>query len=89
MTSPITLEDSSTAREVLRSSDQDITPALLPAAILGSDAEALQAAHELARAAEAEAIGRDRERRLPWELGERFTARGLRSIAGPREVGGV
>ena len=88
MTSPITLEDSSTAREVLQSSDQDIAPALLPAAILDSDAEALQAAHELARAAAAEAISRDRERRLPWELVERFTASGLGSIAVPREFGG-
>lgn len=48
MTSPITPEDSSTPREVLPSSDQDIAPALLPAAILGSDAEALQAARDLA-----------------------------------------
>ncbi|BAU74986.1 SfnB family sulfur acquisition oxidoreductase [Metapseudomonas furukawaii] len=88
MISPITLEDSYTAREALGSSDQDIAPALLPAAVLSSDAEALQAAHELARIANAEAIVRDRERRLPWDLVERFTISGLGSIAVPREFGG-
>src|SRR5690606_20648941 len=88
MTSPITPEDSSKPREVLSSSDQDSAPALLPAAILGSDAEALQAARALAEAAAEEAIVRDRERRLPWELVERFTASGLGSIAVPREFGG-
>lgn len=58
MTSPITLEDSA--------SDQDVAPPLHPAAILASDADALEAAHALARAAEAGVIQRDRERRLPW-----------------------
>jgi len=80
MTSPITLEDSA--------SDQDVAPPLHPAAILTSDADALEAAHTLARAAEAGAIQRDRERRLPWELVERFTASGLGSIAVPRAFGG-
>ena len=78
MTSPITLEDS----------DQDVAPSLFPAAILSTDAEALQAAHALADAARAEVIQRDRERRLPWELVERFTASGLGSIAVPRAFGG-
>ncbi|QNH04181.1 SfnB family sulfur acquisition oxidoreductase [Pseudomonas sp. B11D7D] len=78
MTSPITLEDS----------DQDVAPALHPAAVLSTDAEALQAAHVLADAAQAEVILRDRERRLPWELVERFTASGLGSIAVPRAFGG-
>jgi len=80
MTSPITLEDSA--------SDQDVAPPLHPAAILASDADALEAAHALARAAEAGVIQRDRERRLPWELVERFTASGLGSIAVPRAFGG-
>lgn len=80
MTSPITLEDSA--------SDQDVAPPLHPAAILTSDADALEAAHTLARAAEAGAIQRDRERRLPWEQVERFTASGLGSIAVPRAFGG-
>ncbi|KQO41679.1 SfnB family sulfur acquisition oxidoreductase [Pseudomonas chengduensis] len=78
MTSPITLEDS----------DQDVAPALHPAAILSTDAEALQAAQALAEAAQTEVIQRDRERRLPWELVERFTASGLGSIAVPRTFGG-
>ncbi|WP_395504121.1 SfnB family sulfur acquisition oxidoreductase [Ectopseudomonas hydrolytica] len=78
MTSPITLEDS----------DQDVAPSLFPAAILSTDAEALQAAHALAEAAQLEVIQRDRERRLPWELVERFTASGLGSIAVPRAFGG-
>lgn len=80
MTSPITLEDSA--------SDQDVAPPLHPAAILTSDADAIEAAHTLARAAEVGAIQRDRERRLPWELVERFTASGLGSIAVPRAFGG-
>ncbi|ERH50852.1 monooxygenase [Ectopseudomonas chengduensis] len=78
MTSPITLEDS----------DQDVAPALHPAAILSTDAEALQTAQALAEAAQTEVIQRDRERRLPWELVERFTASGLGSIAVPRTFGG-
>lgn len=78
MTSPITLEDS----------DQDVAPALYPATILANDAEALQAAHALAEAARADVVLRDRERRLPWELVERFTASGLGSIAVPRAFGG-
>lgn len=78
MTSPIALEDS----------DQDVAPALHPAAVLATDAEALRAAHTLADAAQAEVIQRDRERRLPWELVERFTASGLGSIAVPRAFGG-
>ncbi|MGE8505105.1 MAG: SfnB family sulfur acquisition oxidoreductase [Pseudomonas sp.] len=78
MTSPITLEDS----------DQDVAPALYPAAVFSTDAEALQAAHALADAAQTEVILRDRERRLPWELVERFTASGLGSIAVPRAFGG-
>ncbi|UQY34813.1 SfnB family sulfur acquisition oxidoreductase [Pseudomonas fulva] len=80
MTRPITLADSV--------SDQDVAPPLHPAAILTSDADALEAAHALAHAAEAGAIQRDRERRLPWELVERFTASGLGSIAVPRAFGG-
>ncbi|WP_322977774.1 SfnB family sulfur acquisition oxidoreductase [Pseudomonas sp. C11] len=78
MTSPITLEDS----------DQDVAPALYPATILANDAEALQAAHTLADAARADVVLRDRERRLPWELVERFTASGLGSIAVPQAFGG-
>jgi SfnB family sulfur acquisition oxidoreductase len=77
-----------TSPNILKDSDQDVAPTLYPAAILATDADALQAAHALAEAAQAEAIQRDRERRLPWELVERFTASGLGSIAVPREFGG-
>lgn len=66
----------------------DVAPRLAPARILRSDEEALQAAHELAEAARAQAIERDRERQLPWALIEQFTASGLGSIAVPREFGG-
>lgn len=77
-----------TSPSTLKNSDQDVAPALYPSTILVTDADALQAAHALAEAAQAEAIQRDRERRLPWELVERFTASGLGSIAVPREFGG-
>jgi SfnB family sulfur acquisition oxidoreductase len=77
-----------TSPNILKDSDQDVAPTFYPAAILATDADALQAAHALAEAAQAEAIQRDRERRLPWELVERFTASGLGSIAVPREFGG-
>ncbi|MGE8297051.1 MAG: SfnB family sulfur acquisition oxidoreductase [Pseudomonas sp.] len=77
-----------TSPSTLKNSDQDVAPALYPATTLATDADALQAAHALAEAAQAEAIQRDRERRLPWELVERFTASGLGSIAVPREFGG-
>ncbi len=68
--------------------DQDLSPPLLPARVLLSDAEALQAAAELAAEASVEAALRDRERKLPWREIERFTASGLGSIAIPREYGG-
>jgi SfnB family sulfur acquisition oxidoreductase len=77
-----------TSPSTLKNSDQDVAPALYPSTILVTDADALQAARALAEAAQAEAIQRDRERRLPWELVERFTASGLGSIAVPREFGG-
>ena len=65
-----------TSPSTLKNSDQDVAPALYPSTILVTDADALQAARALAEAAQAEAIQRDRERRLPWELVERFTASG-------------
>src|SRR5690606_31180393 len=77
-----------TSPSTLKNSDQDVAPALYPATILVTDADALQAAHALAEAAQAEAIQRDRERRLPWELVERFTASGLGRIALLPEFGG-
>ncbi|KRW62906.1 SfnB family sulfur acquisition oxidoreductase [Pseudomonas sp. TTU2014-080ASC] len=61
---------------------------LYPAKILQTDEQAIAAAHELAEAAQLQAIQRDRERKLPWELVEQFTRSGLGSIGIPREFGG-
>ena len=69
-------------------SDLDIAPLLLPARVLRNDAEALQAAHELAEAARLQAAHRDRQRKLPWAEIEQFTRSGLGSITIPREYGG-
>ena len=68
--------------------DLDVAPLLLPAAVLRNDAEALSAAHELARAARLHAAKRDQQRQLPWALIEQFTRSGLGSISIPREYGG-
>ncbi|WP_342245971.1 SfnB family sulfur acquisition oxidoreductase [Pseudomonas sp. OTU5201] len=76
------------ATPLLTQHDHDIVPTLYPARVLQSDCQALQAAQELAKAAESEAVLRDRERKLPWDLVERFTASGLGSIAVPRDFGG-
>ncbi|WP_047283459.1 MULTISPECIES: SfnB family sulfur acquisition oxidoreductase [Pseudomonas] len=69
-------------------SDLDIAPLLLPARVLRNDAEALQAAHELADAARQQAAQRDRQRKLPWAQIEQFTRSGLGSISVPRAYGG-
>ncbi|MFP5429214.1 MAG: SfnB family sulfur acquisition oxidoreductase, partial [Gammaproteobacteria bacterium] len=52
--------------ETLFASDLDSSPLLLPAKILRNDAEALQAAHELAQVARQQAARRDQQRKLPW-----------------------
>ena len=69
-------------------SDLDVAPLLLPAAVLRNDAEALNAAHELAQAARLQAAKRDQQRKLPWAQIEQFTRSGLGSISIPREYGG-
>ncbi|NWA29613.1 SfnB family sulfur acquisition oxidoreductase [Pseudomonas gingeri] len=69
-------------------SDQDIAPLLLPVRVLRNDAEALQAARELAEVARAQAARRDRQRKLPWAEIEQFTRSGLGSITIAREYGG-
>ncbi|WP_443692791.1 SfnB family sulfur acquisition oxidoreductase [Pseudomonas protegens] len=69
-------------------SDLDIAPLLLPARVLRNDAEALQAAHELADVARQQAAQRDRQRKLPWAQIEQFTRSGLGSISIPRAYGG-
>ncbi|MFK7668514.1 SfnB family sulfur acquisition oxidoreductase [Pseudomonas lundensis] len=69
-------------------SDQDVPPLLLPARILRTDNEALEAAHALAAVAREHAAKRDQQRKLPWSLIEAFTQSGLGSISIPREFGG-
>ncbi len=66
----------------------DIMPPLLPAHILRTDAEAIEAARELAQEVRREASKRDRERILPWAELESFTARGLGSLRIPKAYGG-
>ncbi|MEX5586622.1 SfnB family sulfur acquisition oxidoreductase [Pseudomonas urmiensis] len=74
--------------ETLFSSDLDSSPLLLPAKILRNDAEALQAAHELAQVARQQAARRDQQRKLPWAEIELFTRSGLGSISIPKAFGG-
>jgi len=69
-------------------SDQDVAPLLLPARILRTDNEALEAAHALAAVAREHAAKRDQQRKLPWSLIEAFTQSGLGRLSIPREVGG-
>ncbi|PTQ69161.1 SfnB family sulfur acquisition oxidoreductase [Pseudomonas sp. GV071] len=69
-------------------SDVDIAPLLLPAQVLRNDAQALQAAYELASVAREHAARRDSQRKLPWAEIELFTRSGLGSIGIPREYGG-
>ena len=69
-------------------SDQDVAPLLLPARILRTDNEALEAAHALAAVAREHAAKRDQQRKLPWSLIEAFTQSGLGSLSIPRDFGG-
>jgi len=70
-------------------SDLDSAPLLLPANVLSNDAQALQAAHELAETARNQAARRDQQRKLPWAEIEQFTRSGLGSISIPRSHGGA
>ncbi|WP_249679060.1 SfnB family sulfur acquisition oxidoreductase [Pseudomonas abieticivorans] len=74
--------------QTLVQSDLDIAPPLLPAKVLSNDAQALQAAYELAATARLQAAQRDRQRTLPWAEIEQFTRSGLGSISVPRAFGG-
>ncbi|MDH4874282.1 SfnB family sulfur acquisition oxidoreductase [Pseudomonas sp. BN515] len=62
---------------------------LLPAALIENDAQALQAAHEVAKLAREHAAQRDRDRLLPWRELEHFTRLGLGGIRIPRQYGGA
>ncbi|HDS1816729.1 TPA: SfnB family sulfur acquisition oxidoreductase [Pseudomonas putida] len=70
-------------------SDVDSSPLLLPAKVLRNDAEALQAARELAEVAREQAARRDQQRKLPWAEIEQFTRSGLGSISVPKAHGGA
>jgi SfnB family sulfur acquisition oxidoreductase len=60
-----------------------------PPHLVRSDAEAIGIAERLAEEFAAGAAERDRERRLPWDEIERFTASGLGAITAPRALGGA
>jgi SfnB family sulfur acquisition oxidoreductase len=68
--------------------DHDVAPPVYPARILKSDAEAIEAAHQVAHFAAQEASLRDREHKLPWAEIELFTTRGLGSLFIPKAFGG-
>ncbi|UDM49133.1 SfnB family sulfur acquisition oxidoreductase [Cupriavidus sp. MP-37] len=63
-------------------------PAVVPH-LVRDDAEAIAIAHRLAAHFAPGAAQRDRERRLPWEELEAFSASGLWGITVPREHGGA
>ena len=69
-------------------SDLDVSPALLPAQVLSNDAEALEAARQLAAVARLQAARRDQQRKLPWAEIEQFTRSGLGSITLGKAFGG-
>ena len=69
-------------------SDLDVSPALLPAQVLSNDAEALEAARQLAAVARQQAARRDQQRKLPWAEIEQFTRSGLGSITLGKAFGG-
>jgi SfnB family sulfur acquisition oxidoreductase len=60
-----------------------------PATRLRDDAEALAAAHRLAEIFAKGASDRDRERRLPWEEMELYSASGLLAMTVPKAFGGA
>ncbi|RAI66228.1 SfnB family sulfur acquisition oxidoreductase [Pseudomonas fluorescens] len=78
----------SSLADAIVQSDLDVAPLLLPAQVLRNDAQAINAAHELAQLARVQAAKRDQQRKLPWSEIEQFTRSGLGSISIPREYGG-
>jgi len=66
----------------------DSAPPVFAAVILQNDAQAIEAAHQLADRARVQASQRDAERQLPWSEIEQFTQSGLGSISIPRAYGG-
>ncbi|HYQ39783.1 MAG TPA: acyl-CoA dehydrogenase family protein, partial [Pseudomonas sp.] len=57
--------------------------------VIRSDAEAIAVAQALAADFAQSAAERDRERRLPWDELDRYTASGLGGISVPKEYGGA
>jgi SfnB family sulfur acquisition oxidoreductase len=68
--------------------DNALPPAARPAAIIRTDAEAIEAANALAAAFLPGAIARDRDRLLPFAEIEQYSASGLGGITVPRAYGG-
>ena len=67
-------------------------PALPPspaATCVTSDAQALEVAHALAARFAEHALERDRDRLLPWEEVDTFSASGLWGITVPKAYGGA
>ena len=64
-------------------------PPARPAHIIGSEAEALEAARSFAALIAPGALARDRDRLLPWQEVEQFSQSGLWGITIPREYGGA
>ena len=72
--------------------DGRAAPAPVPLVVphlVGDDAEAISIAHRLAAHFAPGAAQRDRERRLPWDELEAFSASGLWGITVPRAYGGA
>jgi SfnB family sulfur acquisition oxidoreductase len=80
---------SSTATIAIEENQIDLLPRVVPAHRIGSDQEALEVAHALAAEFRSGASQRDRERRLPWDEIEKFSASGLGGISVPRAYGGA
>lgn len=76
-----------TARPALLQQRLPDTPAHV--ARIASDADAIDAAHQLAAEFAPGASERDRERRLPWDELTRWSASGLGGITVPRSHGGA
>jgi len=81
-------ESSSAGDAHLSADTPDVLPSLLPAQLISSEPQALQAARELAQIAASGAAFRDREQKLPWAELEYFTRSGLGGIAIPSAYGG-
>ncbi|MFJ2990830.1 SfnB family sulfur acquisition oxidoreductase [Collimonas sp. NPDC087041] len=80
---------SSIATLAIETSQVDLLPRVLPAHRISNDQEALEIAQALAAEFRVGASERDRQRRLPWDEIEKFSASGLGGITVPREFGGA